>query len=296
MIYTPIKPTDIITVKDTVTASKAFYATSNSSTALTVNTLSSVSSLVVSSKAKVYTAMKQSTTISGITASIYNHVVNYFYGQNPTQALNPTLNFSDVYFPRTAALSSITAFSVITIDRTQVGTNIAVSSLSLNINGNVYRDGNKQLFNGMYRGAIYSGTTGIGDIFYDFGIIVLYGNVSTSSFNQGRDIRFNTASSTTAFSVSSILFTSEKESIKKRVFVRLLNYEYNYTNNPTALQSNGNYLNTILDEPYTYITEIVLHSIKNGVIEDVAIAKLSTPIKKDFNTEKVFQFDIEPTF
>ncbi len=293
MIYKPIDPRDIITVKDTVSSSKSFYITSSSLSSVPELTLSS-NTILSSINAKVFNAYKETSSLSSEGKNYYNHILNFFYNQDPTFNFNPNLNYTDTVYPRLASLSSLTGFTVVTIDRGVVQNSIAVSSITAVINGATFKDGNKQLFNGLNRGTIYHGTSGVGDVFYDYGVLVFFGSYGTSSFSTNLSATFNTTVSQTMHDISSLKFSSLRESIKKRVFVRLFNYEFNYTSNPTALTPQGSFLNKIIEDPYTYISEITLHSFKNGVLEEVAIAKLSTPARKDFFTELNYQFDIEP--
>ena len=66
-------------------------------------------------------------------------------------------------------------------------------------------------------------------------------------------------------------------------FVRATNREFNYSNNPTYVNTDGTFAEvTFNNDPQTYITSIGLYNDSNEVI---AIAKTSQPVPKSFDKE-----------
>jgi hypothetical protein len=66
-------------------------------------------------------------------------------------------------------------------------------------------------------------------------------------------------------------------------FVRATNREFNYSNNPTYVDANGNFTEpTFETDPRTFITTIGLYNDSNELI---AVAKTSQPIAKSFDKE-----------
>jgi hypothetical protein len=66
-------------------------------------------------------------------------------------------------------------------------------------------------------------------------------------------------------------------------FVRATNREFNYSNNPTYVNSNGTFVETTFEtDPRTYITTVGLLNDSNELI---AVAKTSQPIEKSFDKE-----------
>lgn len=66
-------------------------------------------------------------------------------------------------------------------------------------------------------------------------------------------------------------------------FVRATNREFNYSNNPTYVDTNGNFTETSFKtDPKTYITTVGLYNDSNELI---AVAKTSQPIAKSFDKE-----------
>ena len=66
-------------------------------------------------------------------------------------------------------------------------------------------------------------------------------------------------------------------------FVRATNREFNYSNNPTYVNTDGTFVETTFKtDPYTYITTV---GLLNDANELIAVAKTSQPIAKSFDKE-----------
>ena len=66
-------------------------------------------------------------------------------------------------------------------------------------------------------------------------------------------------------------------------FVRATNREFNYSNNPTYVKTNGTFVETTFEtDPKTYITTV---GLLNDANETIAVAKTSQPIEKSFDKE-----------
>ena len=66
-------------------------------------------------------------------------------------------------------------------------------------------------------------------------------------------------------------------------FVRATNREFNYSNNPTYVNTDGTFVETTFKtDPYTYITTI---GLLNDANELIAVAKTSQPVPKSFDKE-----------
>jgi len=66
-------------------------------------------------------------------------------------------------------------------------------------------------------------------------------------------------------------------------FVRATNREFNYSNNPTYVNTNGTFAETTFEtDPKTYITTV---GLMNDANEMIAVAKTSQPIEKSFDKE-----------
>lgn len=82
------------------------------------------------------------------------------------------------------------------------------------------------------------------------------------------------------------------ETISSRFFfTRIKNSEYNYTSNPSIIDSKGNILyTTLIDNPQTYITTVGLYNDNNELL---AVAKLSKPLVKDFTKEALIRIKLD---
>jgi hypothetical protein len=143
-------------------------------------------------------------------------------------------------------------------------------------------------------------TTVYGHMFPDLGLIVL---------NPGALTGYMTAPATTANSYdnnnkklydsinaatggSKYFRLQSSETISSRFFfTRIKNSEYNYTSNPSIIDSKGNILyTTLIDNPQTYITTVGLYNDNNELL---AVAKLSKPLVKDFTKEALIRIKLD---
>ena len=84
---------------------------------------------------------------------------------------------------------------------------------------------------------------------------------------------------------------SEEKISSQYYFVRIKNSEFNYTTNPSYIDTNGDLnISSFADSPITYITTIGLYNDNNNLL---AVAKLSQPMKKDFTTEALIRVKLD---
>ena len=83
--------------------------------------------------------------------------------------------------------------------------------------------------------------------------------------------------------IKNISFNNTVELNSTIYFCRVAHNEFNYSSNPTYLDSSKlRVKNSTSDQPVSYITTVGLYSSDNELL---AVAKLSEPLKKDPNTE-----------
>ena len=82
------------------------------------------------------------------------------------------------------------------------------------------------------------------------------------------------------------------ETVSSRYFFcRVKNSEYNFTSNPTIIDSNGNLLYaSLINNPVTYPTAVGLY---NDTGDLLAVAKLSQPLQKDFTKEALIRVKLD---
>jgi hypothetical protein len=74
-------------------------------------------------------------------------------------------------------------------------------------------------------------------------------------------------------------------------FTRVKNSEFNYTTNPTVIDSNGNLLFTsLIYNPQTYITTVGMYNASGDLL---AVAKLNKPLVKDFTKELLLRVKLD---
>jgi hypothetical protein len=74
-------------------------------------------------------------------------------------------------------------------------------------------------------------------------------------------------------------------------FTRVKNQDFNYTTNPSIIDSNGNLLyTTLINNPQTFITTVGLYNDNNELL---AVAKLSRPLVKDFTKEALIKVKLD---
>jgi len=79
---------------------------------------------------------------------------------------------------------------------------------------------------------------------------------------------------------------SNKPVLTSTYFCKVKDYEFNYSLNPSAIDSDGNLNDNITGSEFVpYITSVGLY---NDASELVAVGKLSRPIKKSLSTDMTF--------
>ncbi len=132
-----------------------------------------------------------------------------------------------------------------------------------------------------------------GTVFYDYGVIVFSDSQGTTgtAFSAGAISGFEWGTmSANKFRVISLAYKTRNILKRSIYFCRAFNKEYNYTFNPTARKSDGRILDSLSANPATYITTIGLYNDAN---EQIAVAKISPPKKKSFNSESIFRVTLD---
>lgn len=147
---------------------------------------------------------------------------------------------------------------------------------------------------------LISGTTTGGQLFYQAGIAVLipemFSNTSSNTGNQwsGTLDYVNLATSASFQSLlngiryrfDNITFVNQSNLQASYYYCRMLNDEFNYSSNPTFIDTAGRIISTSGSTNYgtiTYPTKVALLDENNGIL---AVACLNNPIKKSFENEQ----------
>jgi len=108
------------------------------------------------------------------------------------------------------------------------------------------------------------------------------------SYNYNNRMVFNMISSP----VTPMFALQSYETISSRYFfTRVKNAEFNYTTNPTVIDSNGNLFYTqLVFNPQTFITTVGMY---NNAGDLLAVAKLNKPLVKDFTKELLLRVKLD---
>lgn len=147
--------------------------------------------------------------------------------------------------------------------------------------------------------SVFDSTTKHGMVFPDLGLIVLNASGSLRSYikqpSQATTAVYNHLNLYNSLSTGSTVgyFTLQSsETISSTYFfTRIFNSQYNYTTNPSIIDSNGNLLyTTLINNPQTYITTVGMYNDNNDLL---AVAKLSKPLVKDFTKEALIRIKLD---
>jgi hypothetical protein len=168
-----------------------------------------------------------------------------------------------------------------------------------NSNQNKYNVVSGSLLNG-----VYSESEIFGEVYPQFGIIVLgaaaldssasLGTIRTTNTDAQNHGKLFTAISGAAFENAANGFQARSEEEVKSTFffVRAKNAEYNFSNNPSYVTGSNGKLRqqTFVGDPKSYITTVGLYNNDNELL---AIAKLSKPLLKSASNEILIKVKLD---
>jgi hypothetical protein len=132
---------------------------------------------------------------------------------------------------------------------------------------------------------------GVGAIFNEFSssqAAAFFNSNPIHSINNRMIFQMISSSAVT----QSVFNLQSSETISSRYFfTRVKNAQFNYTSNPTVIDSNGNLLYTqLIYNPQTFITTVGLY---NNTGDLLAVAKLNKPLVKDFTKELLVRVKLD---
>ena len=251
----------------------------------------SLNSFVMEATSTGFLVNAKGTTTSTPLSAAFRNISNYFFSSSAANRIPVAQN--------NVATTGIS--SVITIGRTTTDDAILSGSVtgtfSFGTQANkVIIDQPEQSISGAVgrKGDLVekSDTTNIvGTIFYDSGTMVFHGGDYSRDTNflidSASGFTFGPGATAGNVAINNISFISLNMLKRSVFFTRAFNQEFNYSNNPTAIAnaSLGSISSNLTGMPTSFITTIGLYNNDN---ELVAVAKTAPPVKKDFDTEKVF--------
>ena len=179
-----------------------------------------------------------------------------------------------------------------------------VTNTTLGNSGRIYNIVSGSITNGVYKQSgvpVYYGLA-----YPDMGILILNGTTlnASASFNSvtGSNVAgdnamklFKSISGSVALpggSTNAPQARNEQNVTSTHYFVRMKNAEYNFSNNPTfTTGSVGEFKQpTFISDPKVYATTVGLYNDRQELL---AVAKLSQPIQKSFNSEVLIKCKID---
>ena len=134
-------------------------------------------------------------------------------------------------------------------------------------------------------------TNVVGTVFYDSGTMIFHGGDYSRDTNflidSASGFVFGPGATAGNVAINNLSFISLNMLKRSVFFTRAFNQEFNYSNNPTAIAnaSLGSISSNLTGNPTSFITTVGLYNADNELL---AVAKTAPPVKKDFDTEKVF--------
>ena len=150
----------------------------------------------------------------------------------------------------------------------------------------------------------YTNSGSYGKFLPDVGLIILNARaLALSSSFGGIQLSIPTASNAANLSTvngalfnamnlaNSFALNSEETITSDYIFVRIKNSDFNYTTNPSMISGSGDfYYPTLVNNPQTFITTVGMYNTNNELL---AVAKLSSPLTKDFTKEALIRVKLD---
>ena len=250
-----------------------------------------INSFVMEAGSTGFLVNAKGTTTSTPLSAAFRNISNYFFSSSAANRIPVSQN--------NVATTGISR--VITVGRTTVDDAILSGSVtgtfSFGTQANkVIIDQPEQSISGAVgrKGDLVekSDTTNVvGTVFYDSGTMIFHGGDYSRDTNflidSSSGFVFGPGATAGNVAINNLSFISLNMLKRSVFFTRAFNQEFNYSNNPTAIAnaSLGSISSNLTGNPTSFITTVGLY---NGNNELLAVAKTAPPVKKDFDTEKVF--------
>ena len=250
-----------------------------------------INSFVMEATSTGFLVNAKGTTTSTPLSAAFRNISNYFFSSSAANRIPvaqnnvATTGISRVItVGRTTTDDAILSGSVTgTFSFGTAGDKVIIDQPEQSISGAVGRKGDL---------VEKSDTTNIvGTVFYDSGTMIFHGGDYSRSTNflidSSSGFVFGPGATAGNVAINNLSFISLNMLKRSVFFTRAFNQEFNYSNNPTAIanKSLGSISSNLTGSPTTFITTVGLYNSDN---ELVAVAKTAPPVKKDFDTEKVF--------
>ena len=250
-----------------------------------------INSFVMEAGSTGFLSNAKGTTTSTPLSAAFRNISNYFFSSSAANRIPVAQNI----------IATTGISRVITIGRTTVDDSILSGSVTGTFSfgtqaDKVIIDRPEQSISGAVgrKGDLIEKadtTNVVGTVFYDTGTMVFHGGDYSRDTNflidSSSGFVFGPGATAGNVAINNLSFISLNMLKRTVFFTRAFNQEFNYSNNPTAIAnaSLGSISSNLTGNPTSFITTIGLYNTDNELL---AVAKTAPPVKKDFDTEKVF--------
>ena len=177
---------------------------------------------------------------------------------------------------------------------------------SKNLTADTFTDAGRvySLYSASAAGVVHSTIVEYGKLYPDIGTVILNAEMLSSSnyldVSAGALAFDNSNYSThnhnlnlinSLNSGSQFVLRSDETLTSNFIFVRARNSEFNYSTNPSNITGSGELRHSVMiDNPQSYLTQVGLYNDSNDLL---AVAKLSTPLLKDFTKETLIRIKLD---
>tara|TARA_Y100000310_G_C20703883_1_gene832806 strand:- start:8080 stop:8949 length:870 start_codon:yes stop_codon:yes gene_type:complete len=251
-------------------------------------------SFVMEGSSSGFLVNAQGTTTTTPLSSAFRHISNYYFSSTAGNTIPVAQN--------NVATSGIAR--VIQVGRTTLDDGILSGSVTATMSFGAVAD---LVFNDVPQSSI-TGSIGrkgdlvesndttniVGSVFYDTGTMVFHGGDTSTNFllTSASGFPFGPGATAGNIAINSLSFKTLSNIKRSSFFCRAFNQEFNYTNNSTAISDSalGTISASLTGNPVTFITTVGLYNDDGDLM---AVAKVAPPVKKTFDTEKVFSVRLQ---
>ena len=254
----------------------------------------SIATFVMEGSSSSYLVNAQGTTTTTPLSSAFRHISNYYFSSTAGATIPVAQNnvattpiSRVVQIGRTTLDDGILSGSVTAVMSFGVVGNLTFTDIpQSSITGSIGRKGDLIETNDT--------TNIVGTVFYDTGTMVFHGGDASTNFlvTSSSGFLFGPGATAGNVAINSLSFKTISNIKRSSFFCRAFNQEFNYTNNSTAVADTalGSISASLTGNPVTFITTVGLYNDGGDLI---AVAKVSPPVKKTFDTEKTFSVRLQ---
>ena len=256
----------------------------------------SINSFVTESTSTAFLVNAKGTTTTTPLSSAFRSISNYFFSSSAANTIPVAQNnIATTGIARVITLGRTTTDDAIlsgsitaTFSFGVVPNKVIIDRPELSISGSVGRKGD------LVEKAEPANV--VGTVFYDTGTMIFHGGDYSRDTNflsnSASGFIFGPGATAGKIAINELSFVSLNMIKRSVFFTRAFNRDFNYTNNPTAIQNAavGSITSSLTGFPTTFITTVGLYNDNNELL---AVAKVSPAVKKDFSTEKTFAIRLQ---